>query len=170
MIAYILKQKNNSSNFVTLESSTENAMLLECNKIKNNFDFHVENSALSKKKMIQKKGRLEWVTVILEDDDDTEIDTNQYYIVNTMSYTELCQKYNINFDTLIIDCEGAFYYILKEMPEILENINLLIIENDYPSKDYKIYVDDILKQNNFCVDYMENAYGIIHFYEVWKRK
>jgi hypothetical protein len=55
------------------------------------------------------------------------------------------------------------------MPEILENINLILIENDYPSNDYKNYVDSILKQYNFIVDYMENAHGIINFYEVWKK-
>jgi hypothetical protein len=35
------------------------------------------------------------------------------------------------FDTLVLDCEGAFYYILQDTPEILEGIKLLIMENDY---------------------------------------
>ena len=49
-----------------------------------------------------------------------------YKEVNTITYTDLVKKYNINFDTLVIDCEGAFYYILQDMPETLNNIKLLL--------------------------------------------
>ena len=57
-------------------------------------------------------------------------------------------KYQINFDTLILDCEGAFYNILLSMPEILNNIKLIIMENDYLDIGKKEYVDNVLKQNN----------------------
>ena len=82
------------------------------------------------------------------------------------------------------------------MPEILENIKLIITENDYSQRDQKLYVDTILKRNNFYVDYNQPLppsnylYGknketegqrrkrekrqkrVIkkEFYQVWKRK
>ena len=82
-------------------------------------------------------------------------------------------KYNIQFDTLVLDCEGAFYYILMDMPEILTNVNLIIMENDYNDITHKNYIDSVLKQHNFYVDYVEaGGWGCCYnnFYEVWKRK
>ena len=84
-------------------------------------------------------------------------------------------KYKIEFDTLVLDCEGAFYYILMDMPEILDNINLIIMENDYQDISQKQYVDEILLQNNFVSDYVESGgwssscpcYN--NFFEVWKK-
>ena len=32
-----------------------------------------------------------------------------YKPVNTITLEELNNKYNIEFDTLVLDCEGAFY-------------------------------------------------------------
>jgi FkbM family methyltransferase len=106
---------------------------------------------------------------------DTLIDG--YKWVNTITLSELKSKYNIDFfDTLVLDCEGAFYYILMDMPEILENINLIIMENDYNEISHKEYIDKILKKNEFYVDYVEEG-GWKHtvcpcqnnFFEVWKK-
>ena len=71
-----------------------------------------------------------------------------------------------------MDCEGAFYYILMDMPEILENISLIIMENDYHRLEHKQYVDKVLLENNFLVDYVEEGgWGPCYnnFYEVWKK-
>ena len=59
-----------------------------------------------------------------------------------------------------------------DMPELLNNINLIIMENDYWEIDKKNYIDDILKQNNFYVDYVESGgWGPCYrnFFEVWKK-
>ncbi len=79
---------------------------------------------------------------------------------------------NNDFDTLVLDCEGAFYYILMDMPEILNNINLIIMENDYWDITQKHYIDNILFKNNFYRDYVESGgWGPCYnnFYEVWKK-
>jgi len=60
-----------------------------------------------------------------------------------------------------------------DVPEILNNINLIIMENDYFEKSKKNYVDKILKKNNFVVDYKESGgWGCCfdNFYEVWKKR
>ena len=92
--------------------------------------------------------------------------------VNTITLDDLKNKYNICFDTLILDCEGAFYYILMDMPEILDNINLIIMENDYHNMSHKNYVDEILIKNKFYIDYAESGgWGCCScfFFEVWKK-
>ena len=93
--------------------------------------------------------------------------------MNTIDSAQLKAKYNdIQFDTLVLDCEGAFYYILMDMPEILDNINLIIMENDYHTKEPKEFVNSVLKENNFVLHYVEcGGWGPCyqHFFEVWKR-
>jgi FkbM family methyltransferase len=151
-----------NSNLVTLESDTNIAKQLEENRNLNNYTFHIENSALSKRKLIQK----DWDTM------PSDSLKEGYKWVNTISFDELTRKYNIEFDTLVLDCEGAFYYILMDMPEILTNIKTIIMENDYHNISYKNYVDSVLKGRNFYVDYQQaGGWGCCrdNFFEVWKK-
>jgi FkbM family methyltransferase len=174
IIGYILSQKNNSD-FVTLESDLDTANALKYNRDINNMNFNIENAALSKRKLIQKNwsGGTEGHTICSDDLLDG------YKEVNTITYNQLCNKYNIEFDTLIFDCEGAFYYILMDMPEILENIKLIIMENDYTDINHKKFIDSVLLENDFYVDYVECGCEIARrkfpdtyneFFQVWKKK
>jgi FkbM family methyltransferase len=161
VIGSILKEKYNT-NFVSLESSKEISTQLIHNRDINNLIFHVEPSALSKRQLIQRV----WETI------ESDVLLDGYHMVETKSLDELYSKYNIQFDTLVLDCEGAFYNILMDMPEILNNIKLIIMENDYWDIKKKNFVDDILKKNGFYVDYkMEGGWGpcFDFFYEVWKK-
>jgi len=95
-----------------------------------------------------------------------------YHWVNTITFDQLQEKYMI-FDTLVLDCEGAFYYILMDMPEILKNINLIIMENDYTEESHKKYVDNVLHNNNFMVIYVESGGWEPcekNFFEVWQKR
>jgi FkbM family methyltransferase len=151
-----------SNNFVTLESDKDIANQLLENKQLNNMNFHIETSALSKRSLIQKG----WDTI------ESDVVLPGYKKVDTITWEQLNNKYNIPFDTLVLDCEGAFYYILMDMPEILTNINLIIMENDYYDLSKKNEVDKILKQNNFYVDYTQSGgWGPCanYFFQVWKR-
>ena len=168
VIAAILG-KDNQSNLVSLECDTTIANQLTHNRNLNNFNFHIESSALSNRKLIQKG----W------DTKPSEILEEGFSWVNTITLAELKNKYNVEFDTLVLDCEGAFYYILMDMPEILENINLIIMENDYHDISHKKYVDNTLMKNNFYVEYSEIGCALAkqlfphlhnNFYEVWKKK
>jgi FkbM family methyltransferase len=161
VIASILKNYNNS-NLVTLETDPDIAAQLRENRDVNNLNFQIENSALSKRKLIQRN----WDTI------QSDVLLDGYIEVNSITYDELIAKYNIVFDTLVLDCEGAFYYILQDMPEVLNNIKLIIMENDYHDIEHKKYIDSVLLYNNFYVDYVEpGGWGpcFDNFFEVWKR-
>lgn len=167
VMAYILKQKGNNS-LVTFECDSGISEKLKENREINGMNFFIERSALSERKLIQRG----WNTIA------SDVIIEGYKRVNTITLNELNAKYNIVFDTLIIDCEGAFYYILKDMPDILNNIKLIITENDYRDIEHKNYIDEILKKNNFYVEYSEKgsqeAFDLkfpcyLNFYEVWKR-
>jgi len=161
VIAYILNKAGNNQ-FLSLESDSDIASQLLHNKNLNQLDFQIESAALSKRKLIQQG----WQTIV------SDVVLPGYKEVNTITMDEINGKYNMKFDTLVLDCEGAFYYILMDMPEILNNINMIIMENDYVDIDHKNYVDDVLTKNNFHVDYAE-AGGwepcYSKFYEVWVR-
>jgi hypothetical protein len=162
IIGYILKEKGNN-NFVTLESDIDIAKQLTENRDLNNLDFHIESSAFSKRKLVQKA----WDTI------ESDVLLDGYKNVSSITLEELYAKYKIDFDTLVLDCEGAFYYILMDMPEILNNINLIIMENDYFDISKKIYINEILKKNKFYIDYVEGGgWGPCsdYFFEVWKRQ
>ena len=161
IIAHILN-KHNNNNFVSLECDDVSVKKLETNKNINNLNFKIEPSALSKRKLIQKG----WDTMC------SDVLLPGYKNVNTITLEELNKKYNIVFDTLVLDCEGAFYYILQDMPEILNNIKLIIMENDYHDYSHKHYIDTVLKNNKFYVHFSQaGGWGPCqsHFFEVWKR-
>jgi len=161
ILGYLLKEKK-SNNLVTLECDAEIYEKVKHNRDINDMHFHIENAALSKRKLIQHG----WNTICCD------VLLDGYKNVPTITLEELYKKYNIAFDTLVLDCEGAFYYILMDMPEILNSINLIIMENDYSDVAHKNYIDDILKKNKFKRDYVEcGGFGVCSefFYEVWKK-
>jgi FkbM family methyltransferase len=152
----------NAKNLVTLECDQDIANQLTENRDLNHFHFHIECAALSKRKLIQKG----W------DTKPSDVLEDGHSWVNTITLDELKAKYHIEFDTLVLDCEGAFYYILMDMPEILHNINVIIMENDYHDASHKEYVDKILMENGFHIDYREaGGWGPCYnrFFEVWTK-
>lgn len=160
VISYILGENN--KNMVCLESDPKSAEQLRENRDNNGYSFHIENSALSMRKLIQK----DWETI----PSDTLLEGYEW--VNTITYEELQAKYGIDFDTLVLDCEGAFYYILKDMEEILENVKLIIMENDYKEMEHKKYIDGVLLKRGFHREYVEcGGWGpcVYEFYEVWEK-
>jgi hypothetical protein len=169
IIASILNSKNNN-NFVTLECNPKIYKQLIMNKANNNFRFFTENSALSAKYVFSK----DWDTICK----DTPVAPDGYTKVNTIKYNELLNKYNINFDTLILDCEGSFYYILLEFPEILNNIKLITTENDYLNLNHLLSVTNTLLSNGFKNVYRKplisskskfSKVSKDRFFEVWKK-
>ena len=169
LINSILAKKGNT-NFVTLESDAAIASQLQENRDANRMTFNIEASALSKRKLIQRG----WDTIV------SDSVLPGYHTVKTITWDELCEKYKIEFDTLILDCEGAFYYILNDMPNVLNNIKLVIMENDYYEQEHKDYLDNTLKERGFkrayvqcggweCRHYNKFPNTYMNFFEVWKK-
>lgn len=159
VIATIL---NNYKNLVTLECDPHTVKLLTHNRDINKYNFNIEDSALSKRKLIQKG----WETI------PSDVVLPGYVPINTITFTELEAKYNITFDTLVADCEGALYYILMDEPDMLNNIKLFLTENDYTNITHKQKVDEILISKGFKRIYHEGGgWGPCHdrFYEAWAK-
>lgn len=167
VIATIL---SDDRNLVTLECSKSIALQLQENKLINNCNFHIENSALSKRKLVQSGWDSKPSDQVKEND---KLNNEE---ISLISFTELEAKYNIQFDTLIADCEGALFYILQDMPETLDNITMIIKENDYVDEIQKTFVLNRLRERGFKPIYSEMLmYGGLFwsgcntFYQVWIR-
>ena len=161
VIASILQAVGNTD-MVTLECDPDIAAQLTENRDLNGLKFHIEASALSKNKLIQRG----WDTM------ESKKLLPGYKWVPTITLAKLYAKYNIRFDTLVLDCEGAFYYILRDMPEILDPVNLIIMENDYHNIDHKNAVDRVLGEAGFTSIYQEaGGWGPCQskFFEVFRK-
>jgi hypothetical protein len=145
---------------VTLETDITNIPILEKNRDINDLKFQIEGSALSKRKLIQRH----WDTV------PSDILYDGWTSVNTITWTDLQSKFNIQFDTLVADCEGALYWIIQDEPEFLSSFKLILIENDYKNPEHKVYVNQKYIENGFkrllAVPYMWSEY-YSNFYEAW---
>lgn len=132
MISCIL---NDESNLVTLECSLDGVEMVRRNRAANNFRFHVENAALSYRKLMYNRELM--LTVPGDELKDG------YEWINTVTLEEIKEKYGIDFDTLVADCEGALYYILQDNEHMLDGIKTVILESDYRFAEQKWAVEAI---------------------------
>ena len=160
----ISKILNDSNNLLVIESDPLSVLKLEENRRINALNFKIEGSAISKIPLIQNK----WNTKPLIND----IVPEDWKIVNTITWTELKLKYNMNFNILVVDYEGALYYMLKDEPEFLNGFETIIIENDFTDIKHKEFVDEEFKRYNFKSIFSDSGgFGPCsnYFYEVWKK-
>ena len=167
MIASVLQDQRN---LVSLECDPVSAEMLRNNRFANRFAFHIEPSALSYRPLIQKG----WQTTPSEDVPPG------YARVATVTFEELLSRYDIEFDTLVADCEGALYWILRDSEAILERIHTVILEADYPSADQKAEVERIFRAHGLERIYSEPlvvdwdhpfpAECAESFFEVWTKE
>jgi FkbM family methyltransferase len=155
---------NDSNNLLVIESDPLSISKLEENKNINSLRFKIEWSAISKIPLIQN----EWNTKPKIND----IIPDDWKIINTITWNELKQKYNMNFNVLVVDCEGALYYILKDEPDFLNGFETIIIENDFTDITHKEFVNEEFERFNFRTVYnLSGGFGPCYnyFYEVWKK-
>jgi FkbM family methyltransferase len=175
---------NNNTNLVTMEPNYNFYNKLNENKNINNKIFHIENAALSLTPLLFNDS-----LTFSDNDCDEKFPISTNHIKNNknnlnsvkiITYEELEKKYNLVFNVLLVDCEGSFYYILRDMGYILNNINLIIMENDYENKEHYDYVKKILVEKNFlCIESIPlhgypnscpwDAPCKENFYEVWNK-
>jgi len=143
------------------------------NKKNNNLKFNIFNGGLSKKPILYKH----W----------DSIQTDNYHMfdgykkANTITLEEINKKYNINFNTIVADCEGAFIQILKDFPTILDKINYIFIEHDWKThSDYVYYLETMKNKGYNMINSLEKKdiklpknWGVAEdeiFHSVWEKK
>jgi FkbM family methyltransferase len=136
VINTILKDK--SKHVVVEPSPVEYDKLLK-NRDNHALAFHIEHSAISSVPLFSKG----WLTFT------TQVPGS--IPVNTITYDKLLEKYDLSFNVLVIDNEGNFAKTLKDYPNILNGIRLLIIEHDFNTIDDLNYFIETLTKNGLSL-------------------
>ena len=127
----------NKKNHVCIETIKKYCEELKENRDLNNMEFKIFEGAISDEPLYQK----EWRTINKK--------KMGYSEVNTKSLKYIIDKYKIDFDTIIADCEGCLVPILKKNEWFLKQIKLIILEHDFYSEvDYNLFFE-LMKKHNF---------------------
>lgn len=153
-----------AKNLVVLESDPGIALGLMTNRDCNGLHFHVENAAISHVPLVQSG----WVTV----PNSNAVVPAGFFQVKTTTYQALKEKYGIQFNVLVADCEGALYQIFQDDETILNDVELIIVENDYLDKAHYEDVRSKFIAHGFQLIYNRHGgWGVCYneFYQVWKK-
>lgn len=162
VIASLLRD---SSNLVVFESDAEVATRLTQNRDLNGFTFTVIPKALSKRPLMQRG----WDTIPCDGNVPegwTRIDTIDW---------DTFRETHGTFDTLVADCEGALFYIMRDYPDFIKQFTTIIIENDFQSLDQKLFVETMFRAAGFMCVYTKGHDGFWgswrnHFFRAWIHK
>ena len=128
-VSCIINSKlNNKKNQVVVEPDDRVWDALERNKVNNNCEFNIVKGFISNKKL-----DLTNLDVCLGGYGATFIESNDTKIPS-YSLDEIINKYNLNFNVLVADCEGFLEVFFDENPNFYDNLRLIIFEADYTEK------------------------------------
>lgn len=128
-VSCIINSKlNNKYNQVVVEPDDRVWDALEKNKVNNNCEFNIIKGFISNKKL-----DLINLDVWLGGYGATFIESNDTKIPS-YSLDEIKNKYNLNFNVLVADCEGFLEVFFDENPNFYDNLRLIIFEADYTEK------------------------------------
>lgn len=153
---------SSQANLVVMEPSPESARQLQENRDLNNLSFRIEVAAVSRTPLVLSG----W------NSQPSDVDIPGWTRINTTTFQEVEAKNNITFDTLVADCEGALYYILKDDDTILDNIRTLVVENDYTDLNHYLYTKQKFEQKGFSLAYNQaGGWGPCSdcFFQVWTK-
>lgn len=124
------RRLRNSGKQVAVECDDLVWPALERNLKSNNCGAKLEKSMITNKVFKKSKTRWggEYTTYFVEDGPGKEVTGEP---VPTISFDALQSKYGYKFDTFLIDCEGCFYHMLKEFPDMVDDVKMIILEADY---------------------------------------
>ena len=150
--AVINNKLSNRLNHVVVEPDQTVWNALEKNKINTGSQFHILRGFISNKRLsLEGDG----YAITQKDDENSSIP----------SYTldEIEKMYNLKFNTLVADCEGCLETFFDQNPLIYKDLNLILMEADYPNKcNY-----EKIKNNLRTYSFREISSNDDAFHTVW---
>ena len=119
---------NNKNNQVVVEPDDRVWDALEKNKVNNNCKFNIVKGFISNKKL-DLTNLDNWYGGY----GATFIESNDTKIPS-YSLEGITNKYRLNFNVLVADCEGFLEVFFDENPFFYDNLRMIIFEADYPDK------------------------------------
>ena len=127
-VSCVINSKLNcKTNQVVVEPDERVWEALERNKDVNNCEFHIVKGFVSSKKLglTAIDSYNEYGTTSIEDESST---------IPSYTLEEIKEKYNLNFNVLVADCEGFLETFFDENPTFYDGLRLIIFAEDYPEK------------------------------------
>jgi FkbM family methyltransferase len=114
---------SNKKNHVVVEPDKTVLNALKKNREINNCEYYIFDGIISNKKnkIITSNGYGTYVS------DASDVSDNNFEV---LSYKELCDKYNIKFNTIVADCEGCLLDVLESIGDDIKYIDKILYEND----------------------------------------
>jgi FkbM family methyltransferase len=162
IIASILNARSNNK-FVSIETNPIYAEQLIHNRNQNKLKFKIEIYALSSNNIIQLDDKTIKSDVVLDG----------FFQVPIITWNKFIEKHGIKFDTLVIDCNEAFYDILNDFDKMLNDIKMIIMKNEYYDTLKKLAIEKKFINSDFVLEYSESGGDCpcyYSYYEVWKRQ
>ena len=152
----INKKLANKDNQVSVEPDDRVWQALEGNMKRNNCRFHIVKGVISRSPLC-----LTNLDVYCGGYGATTVKSDNSNIPSfTLEQVE--SMYNLKFNTLVADCEGFLESFFDENPKLLEQLNLVIFEKDYPDKCNYAKIESLFIKGGFrCL--------LNGFQNVWKK-
>lgn len=133
---------NCKTNQVSVEPDDRVWNALERNKKVHNADFHIVKGFISNKKLCltELDNWYGYGTTSI-------VDENSKIPIFTLK--EITEKYNLNFNVLVADCEGFLETFFDENPTFCDNLRLIIFEADYTEKCNYNKIKEMLQNKGF---------------------
>lgn len=133
----------NPKNHIVIEPDITVIDSLKKNKKSHKSKFKILNVIISNKKMkINKKGYATTVSLIKDENEDEEV-------IKNYSLKYIMKKYKINFDALVVDCEGCLCNFIDENEKYVKNYKIIIFERDMPNDCNYNLIDEKLEKWGF---------------------
>jgi FkbM family methyltransferase len=142
VINTILKNK---TNHIVIEPDDTVINALTKNRDSHGCKFQIFNGYISNKnkKIIYK----DYATHLVDIDEKGGEDLANKRI----SYTDLKKKYNLDFNVLVIDCEGCMEELILDIGKDIKNYNKIFFEKDFPHKSNYEFIKNYLLGYNFNI-------------------
>jgi hypothetical protein len=133
---------NCKTNQVSVEPDDRVWNALERNRIVNKADFHIVKGFISNKKLglTQLDSWIGYGATSIEDENSK---------IPSFSLKEITDKYNLNFNVLVADCEGFLETFFDENPTFCDNLRLVIFEADCVEKCNYAKIKEMLRNKGF---------------------
>lgn len=142
------------TNHVVVEPQFQVQSALQKNKQINNSQFHIINGFVSKKPLhLTEVGY----------GASFELGANSLY--PCFDLADIQTKYNLQFNTLVADCEGGLESFFDDFPYMYTQLTKAIIEKDYPQKCNYDKIEQEFKNHGLQLIHTENG----GFHQVWKK-
>ena len=158
-VSFVINSKlDNKSNHVAVEPDPTVWDVLNRNRDRTGCQFHILKGFISNKKWnlnrLPESGYFTHTVALSE---------NEVSDIPSFTLSEVKEKYGLDFNTLVCDCEGFLETFLDENPDLLLNLKLLIMECDSVQRCNYDKIRENLSSAGFSL--IERKY----YHEVWRK-